>query len=556
MPFLRINPRYELMVHQNHLHAPEDFFELPRAVVCGHADRHVARTYLVRDRQRIPAFLKVEHRVPWKERVLNWFAGFGWVSKSVREGETLRSLERSAIGHPEWIAMGHDGGRAFLLVKEVEDAIDMRLFLRDVANSAERRRFFERLGAALACIHNAGFDHPDLFPKHILVNCKDGAITLLDWQRSRRYRRLPHRQRWEALARLNLTLTDDVATPGERLTCLQAYLRHSLALNTDGSQLHHEAATAILAVQRRLTGRHRLERLRRLPLNAKEQTLIWQDGEALCLTPEFKESLGSAVPDWLVLDNLPKSRRQFLTTRHLCTPWSSQARLVQRRELRLFRGIWCWLSQHRPESAETRCASLIFRLDRAGVPAPKLLAFGQCHGPPWRIDSFLLTESSPRTISLRRWLLEHAHATLAQKRLALREAAVLIKRLHDANCYFIDLEHAAGRRLGLTAIDAIHVQAVGSSIRLILNNVDSLFASRRSKRRLSTRDLLVLRESVAWALSSTDQMRFLLAYFQERHATTEIKRFIASLPNWLIRAESVPQPHGAPSLSSVQAISA
>ena len=81
-------------------------------------------------------------------------------------------------------------GTAFLLVRELAHVRDLRSFLRDRCASppAERRRFARRLGRELARLHAAGFDHPDLYSKHVLVGPADGRITLVDWQRSRRRR--------------------------------------------------------------------------------------------------------------------------------------------------------------------------------------------------------------------------------------------------------------------------------------------------------------------------------------------------------------------------------
>src|SRR5437879_6531456 len=70
------------------------FLDLPGEVVSGHPNRHVVRIVLGRGRQRFVAFLKREHRVPWRDRLANAWAGFGWVSKSQREAQVLDQLRR------------------------------------------------------------------------------------------------------------------------------------------------------------------------------------------------------------------------------------------------------------------------------------------------------------------------------------------------------------------------------------------------------------------------------------------------------------------------------
>ena len=55
-------------------------------------------------------------------------AGFGFVSRSLREARTLEALGREGVGCPEWLAAGEDElGRAFLLVREAPGATELRL---------------------------------------------------------------------------------------------------------------------------------------------------------------------------------------------------------------------------------------------------------------------------------------------------------------------------------------------------------------------------------------------------------------------------------------------
>ena len=114
----------------------------------------------------------------------------------------LQAFAAAGIGCPEWIAEGEDqNGRAFLLVRELEEVSDLRLHLRErlATHPRARRRFALRLGSALARLHQAGFDHPDLYAKHILVDRDGQGIHFLDLQRSRRRQRVPWGQRWTDL---------------------------------------------------------------------------------------------------------------------------------------------------------------------------------------------------------------------------------------------------------------------------------------------------------------------------------------------------------------------
>src|SRR6266852_2949868 len=188
MAFLQINPRYQHLLRQQGLAAPAAFLEMPSVIICGHPDRNVARVTLGTGSDAVAAFLKREHQVAWKDRLLNALAGFGFISKSGREAAVLRSLHHAGIGCPDWIAVGEDNqGRAFLLVRELTDTTELRLLLQNHqhAAAAQRCRFARTLGEALADFHHAGFDHPDLYSKHVLVNRADRTVYFLDWQRSR-----------------------------------------------------------------------------------------------------------------------------------------------------------------------------------------------------------------------------------------------------------------------------------------------------------------------------------------------------------------------------------
>src|SRR5262249_38187058 len=126
MAFLVVNPRYRERLARLGLEAPADFLALPGVVYCGHPHRHVARVEL----GGTAAFLKREHRVRWKDRLANAWAGFGLVAKAQREFRTLGEVAAAGLGCAEPIAAGADRrGRAFLLVRAVGGR-ELRAFLR------------------------------------------------------------------------------------------------------------------------------------------------------------------------------------------------------------------------------------------------------------------------------------------------------------------------------------------------------------------------------------------------------------------------------------------
>src|SRR5207244_231085 len=121
-------------------------------------------------RPRMVAYVKREHRVPWRVRIGNIRDGFGWVSKSGREARLRRDLRRAGVPVPQWLAYGEDGqGRAFVLVRAVGGATDLRTFLHRAGgwSPALRWELAGRVGELLARVHAAGFDCPDLSSKHV-----------------------------------------------------------------------------------------------------------------------------------------------------------------------------------------------------------------------------------------------------------------------------------------------------------------------------------------------------------------------------------------------------
>jgi hypothetical protein len=226
MAFVEINPLYRPFLESLGLSEADHFLDLPGVVVSGHPDRHVVKVCLGDGPSAFTAFLKKEHRVAWKDRLANAWAGLGLYSKSYREAIMLRALRRADVECAEWIAVGEDdAGRAFVLVREVEGGRDLRAFLGDAANATpgRRRALARRLGQAVAKLHRAGFDHPDLYAKHVLVR-DDGSVVLLDCQRCGR-RRLTRRRRVRALAKLNASVDDGLADRTDRLVFLRAYLK-------------------------------------------------------------------------------------------------------------------------------------------------------------------------------------------------------------------------------------------------------------------------------------------------------------------------------------------
>jgi tRNA A-37 threonylcarbamoyl transferase component Bud32 len=484
MAFVEINPKYQDVLRRQGLVAAGQFLRLPAVVISGHPDRHVAQVALGTGPDAVSAFLKREHRVWWRDRLAGGWAGFGFVSKSYREARVLQALERAGLPCPEWIAAGEDEhGRAFLLVRELTGFLDLRVFLeRRAATPAERSRLARRLGEALARLHAAGFDHPDLYAKHVLVHPDTGDFRFLDWSRSRRRRSVGRRRRWRDLAALHASLAEHLARPGERLACLLAYLRSA------GQALDSRAVRrAVRSIQRQadvLLRRRHVREQHQPPLGIGTQNLMWLDGEALSVTREFWSALRGEVPRWL-LDGLPPGAGPVARVR-VGLPGGGEGLLLRRRAFRPLGGLWDWLGRPQPRSPEQRQAGLLFRLQRYGLRTSRLLAVGQRQRGA-HLESFLLLEPLAHTVPLAAWL---ETAPAGDRRLLFRECCVMLRRLHEAHCYLAAVEGDCPL--------AVQVRP-GEAPAVVLATVEGIATRGHLARALVQRDFVVLQREFARA---------------------------------------------------------
>jgi tRNA A-37 threonylcarbamoyl transferase component Bud32 len=543
--FLDVNHRYLDLLKRQGLDEPEDFLALPAVIVSGHADRNVSRvklgTFQVKPGHpaEITAYLKREHRLIWRDRMANAWAGFGWCSKSYREAQVLRAMREQGVSCPEWVAAGEDKlGRAFVLVRELSEGVDLRVFLQQSSHAKPvvRHDFARTLGEALAHLHDAGFNHPDLYSKHVLVNPGHSAVSLLDCQRSLRLRNVTWAQRWHDLAVLDATLADDLVAPRERLWCLRSYLRAVLATRAPRPFWRKAQASIRRQAARLLRHRH-VREARQPPLPADSQNLLWVRGEGLCVTRQFHDALQGRIPEQLLLGR----RRSFpsvLTA--ILVPFGEQAAgrvthcqynfrgigaasLVQRRASHPWRWLWSWIRGRRLTSPELEQAGIIFRLERYGVRTVQVLAFGQSLRRPWQVESFLLLQDQVEGISPERWLAEQANgywtAELKRRWRTLRQLGTTLRRIHEACCYLPDPFE------GSLLIDTKSTEHTVFSAA-----VERICRKRKPSRNGAKANLISLIRSLHLAaLSRTDKLRLILSYVGERRlslSTKELARIL------------------------------
>jgi hypothetical protein len=518
MACVRINPRYVEVLQRQGLIAPEDFLDCAAIIISGHPDRHVCRMTLGSAPDAPQVFIKREHRVPWKERIASACAGFGWATRSDREAAVLNAVRAAGIGAPEVIATGQDDkGRAFLMVRDLRDAVDLRLFLSQQQKETPRQRccFFRRLGETLARVHALGFDHPDLYSKHVLVDPKTGEISLLDWQRSRRGR-VGFCARLRDLGALHATVAEGLANARDRLRCLRAYLAvdpnfwHGKA---GWRTMRREVLARIERRAKRLQRRRRIREMQQAPLAFEEQNLIWLDGEALCVTCELQELAGDAVATWLAAIGVDKAPRRKVTNTMIRLPNGCPALLKRRQTIRPWAWLMAWLGRSLT-SPDLSQAGMLFRLQRSGIDGPRLLAVGHRPRLPG-IESFLLIAPPAGAVDLAGWLAQSPRRCVAehkQRWRIIRCAADLVRRLHATGYCWGDAQGEPGPRLVL--VDAPEAKA-----RVALGSLAGL---RRGGN--GARDLAVIyREWAGAGISRSDRLRFLLAYLRVERITPEAR---------------------------------
>lgn len=423
--WIETNPRFRVRLTRLGLTTPDVILALPGEVVSGHADRHVVR---VESRDGGTAFyLKRQHHVGWRERVRQWAAGYGWASRCGREARLLRELELGGFPCPAWVATGEDGrGRAFLLVEELVGPVELRRLLRDTRlTAADRSELAARLGRAVAELHAAGFDTPDLTAKHVFAEPDSFGVTLIDWQSARRVNRLGNETRGRALAALHASLADHLATPRERLRFLWAYHRAGRRLGR-GPLAREVVRLAEIARRKRSVRDQRQS----VVAGGGPQRLVWLAGEAVC-----------AVPDVAAVWPTPAIAHPFYPATPPVGEAPGSTRLADGRAAVLIRGTTCapvarlasWARGRSWRSPGVTLGRLLFHLERYGVPAPGLFAFGQRLIGRTSADWFAL-HAVPSGLPLATWLARPVSGAL--RRDVFGQVGLVLRQLHDAGCRY------------------------------------------------------------------------------------------------------------------------
>lgn len=441
MGWAEILPGFQSLFHRHGMESARAFLDWTGILVNHHRHRQVERVTLLaaerpaRDMAESLAgasdyFLKKQFAVTWGERFHNAWVGFGWCATAVREGAMLQALARAGVPSPEVAALGEDGKRAFLLTRAERELGDLRCLLHDLRDEPARRRLAMALGRELARMHDAGFDHPDLFVQHILAgpHAESFRFCILDWQRSRHRRRVSWRIRCRDLALLDATLLGALAGDRLRLRFLRAYRQ---AAGGQAKPPLARLARAIRARAEALRQERRIREFAQMPTPAGDQAFVPVRGGALFIVQSFAERLDRRLSD---------SWRSMIDD--AAQPWDVLATFASALGLEVEPMRTAASSDAIPALGHT-----LFRLQRFGIPAPRLLVAGR--------DGRMLVKTA-RAMPIADAL---ARAPNGIRHRLLSAAGAIVRRIHEAG-YHLPASDGWDRRLGVTAAGEVVLKSV------------------------------------------------------------------------------------------------
>ncbi|MBX7167271.1 MAG: hypothetical protein K1X74_13155 [Pirellulales bacterium] len=371
----------------------------------GHRGRCTKRL-VVRGPAPATLYLKLETRTPWKDLVAHAVGGRGWWTKARTEFEVLRYLRGQGILAPRPLACFQNGfprPQACLVLAELQGFQTLHESLAAARGAGnERRTLFTRVGREIARLHATGVAQPDLYSSHVWVGtASPRPIAFIDLQRSVRRRTVSRRERLRDLAALFATLPPRLADEGDRRELCRAYLDAGghPARPADADQLLAEIELRC----QRLLRRRKIWEIRESDTDAHRSVhrLASIDQGRMWIDRDYQELLAA--------NGLASFQAMMNTAR------GTQLRALRDREnwrLELHAAHaatqGAYLKKHHIRTASTWArarvglgprasagrieAENVARLQRGGIAAMRLLAYGEQLHENGRFESFVLTE--------------------------------------------------------------------------------------------------------------------------------------------------------------------
>jgi tRNA A-37 threonylcarbamoyl transferase component Bud32 len=408
-----VNPDDLARLSRLGIQSATSFLDLAGEVISGHPDRHVLRLELSGYSEAL--YLKRQHRNSFRERLQNWLAGYGWVSRCEREGIILQQLASCGLPGPRFIASGSDRNRAFLLVEGIPDAVDLRQVLSDTTIPTKQRRCLAMaIGELIAALHASGFTTPDLTAKHVMVSAR--GITFIDWQSSRWTKQIRLKDRIEWLAKLHASLSDWQATERERCRVLWAALRSARRAGVLPERFS-TIARKIDASSRSKRSRRSIQDQRHSVIHPTGQRLVWVADEAVCAIPSIAKNWPEPAVGYPYYFADPG-------TCEIKLPNGQWAYLIRGQAVAPFGRLGARLRGRPWRSRGVTLGRLLFHLERYGIAAPKLLAFGQRLTGICSAEWFVLHSLPAKACT-------HPDPYLAE------QLGKCLRQIHDAGCRLV-----------------------------------------------------------------------------------------------------------------------
>jgi len=188
-------------------------------------------------------------------------------------------------------------GRAFVLVRAVPNVRDLRSVLHDKhgLSWSERQDFARSLGRAWHICIAPGSTILISMPSTSFATCQATSFSLSTGSGLVIGSMSVGHSAFAIWPRSNATVAERLATLRERIACLFGLRAGDEWLSQGG--FHSEILERIQRLTSRLRVKRRIRHQWQPPLPAGTQNLVWLDGEALCVTEEFRATFQGDAPD-------------------------------------------------------------------------------------------------------------------------------------------------------------------------------------------------------------------------------------------------------------------
>lgn len=542
---LEVNPKFEKLVRALKL----DDFEAVMACETGqlvgeHRRRNVVRLSLSHGGRMRTVYLKREFAAQLKDVAAALLRGSGLMTKARREWEVITALQAEGVPCPQPLVFAQQGFprlRGYLLLAELP-GIPLTQWVHQPrwrTDRAFRRAILGAVADAAARLHQSGFDHPDLYSKHVWV-CQQGSawrVSLIDFQRSARYRYVPLACRWRDLAALNATMDDRWVSPSDRVFFLKRYLA---AAQLAG--LEREAAKVILPRERRLKSRRKVRELRSAGHpDAWDQKLVRADREQMWIDRRYQSALDRAdlrefeavmsSSQGTLLRTLPDRENWRLVLPNGSAEGSTVAYLKRHRASSLSGWLRRRFDAAAPISAGCQEAWNVMRLRRGGVASMDVIAFGEKAGRWGNVQSFLMTEAVPDAVPLDEFLRRRFGRSHRPGGACAAEVRAHLAALVDATADVARRFHALGyNHRDFYCCHFLVKEPEAGRFQLHLIDLQRMQYRQRLRHRWIVKDLAQLSYSApASVVSATQRLRFLKRYLGVSRLGPREKRFVRQI---------------------------